>query len=668
MSLKKEYTALLEEVRRHDKAYYVDDAPTISDADYDKLYRRLRDFEAQHPELAVADSPTQRVGGEALEKFKKVAHPERMLSIDNCYNETELQAFFERIREGLGRAPAGWMVEAKIDGLSIELKYAGGLLVSAATRGDGEVGEEVLHNVKTLRAVPLRLEDSGLADCFVRGEIFLQKRDLEAVNKLREEEGEPLFKNCRNAAAGAVRLLDSSLTVKRPLRFFAWGVVQGERFASGHYAALERLKRAGMSINPLNRRVATTDEVLALVRDFESKRHTLAYPVDGLVIKVDDYAEQNDLGVTSKYPRYAVAYKYATEKAETRVREIRVQVGRTGTLTPVAEFDPVEVSGSLVSRASLHNEDEIRRKDIRVGDWVVIEKAGEVIPQVVETLVDKRSGGEKVFAMPTKCPSCGAKAVRDGEEVALRCTNRISCPAQLREALLFFASRDAMNIERLGPALVDQLLENSIVKDLADVYTLKHATLMELPRLAEKSAQNVIDAIAKSRAEATLADFITGLGINNVGKVAAASLAKHFGDVEAMLQGVEASALEQIDGIGPVIANSVAEYLASKPTQTLLKKFIKLGINPQARRAVAPSGAQPLAALSFCITGTLSRPRDEFRKLIENLGGEFHDTVKKDTRYLIKGDGPAGRKETLAAKYSTEIIGEQRFEQLAKLS
>ncbi len=665
-----EYEQLVREVSHHDWLYYVKDSPKISDAYYDRLYRKLRELEERFPQLTLPHSPTQRVGGEVIAAFSKVKHPQKMLSLDNTYDEEELKQFLRRNQEGLGKMPTAWVAEPKIDGLSIELTYDnnhGAALVTAATRGDGIYGEDVTHNIRTIRTVPLLFKDMPFSPCTVRGEIFIERSALEMINQQRVDEGEAPFKNCRNAAAGSVRLLDNTITAKRPLKFFAWGLLEAERAVEDHWQAMELLKSSGFPINPVNRLLHTAAELFNWVHEFDKTVHTLAYPTDGVVIKVNRFDQQRKLGSTSKYPRSAIAFKYSAEKAITQIKQIQVQVGRTGTLTPVAELVPVELSGTEVARASLHNEDEIARKDVRQGDWVEIEKAGEIIPQVVRVLKQRRRSALKRFVMPKRCPACGSEVVRDAEAVARRCSNRTSCPAQLREAILFFASRSAMNIEHLGPALVDQLLQRGLIKDAADLFQLRQQDLAALERMAEKSAENVVAAIEVSRSRATLPQLITGLGIPHVGAVAAGMLADYFGSLAAMLnknpQALQAE-LEAIHGIGPVIAAAVAAFLQQSSSKRLLKKLLKLGIDPKQPKAHARDANLPLAGLSFCITGTLSKPRQEYKEIIQTMGGQFHSTVKKDTSYLVKGEGAASRKDQLAAKYGTRVITESDFNTL----
>ena len=668
-----EYNRLIETIEFHNRRYYVFDDPQITDQEYDKLYRQLRDFEETYPELRSAHSPTLRVGGEVLNKFKKVEHAEKMLSLDNTYSVDELQSFLQRTLKNLEGQAVDWTVEPKIDGLSIELVYENRQFVLGSTRGDGLIGEDVTHNLRTIPAIPLRLPDSAPAKLTVRGEVYINKSDLDAINKQRQEEEEAVFKNCRNAAAGAVRVLDSSIARKRRLRFKAWGLLGGDTFTQGHYEALQALESYGFSVNECQEPTTDFEELLDRVSAFE-KRSLLpsgfAFPVDGLVIKVNRFAQQQSLGATHKYPRFAISYKFETEKVITQVKAINVQVGRTGALTPVAELTPIEVSGSVVSRATLHNEDEIKRLGVMVGDWVEIEKAGEVIPKVIQVISEKRGADAKRFIFPKKCPACGTSVKRDDQQVAVRCPNSKGCLAQLRERLLFFVARNSMNIDHLGPAVIDQLLENQFIQDAADFFTLKKNQLAGLDRLADKSAQNIIDAIEKVRRQATLTQFITALGIPQVGQVAATLLAEYFGDIKAMItiKKTELSEnLQSIDGIGPVMAESIVDFLSDSDQQKLITKFIKNGLQPRAIKKNASDG--PLKNLAICITGKLSQSRSSFQKLIEQKGGTFHSTVKKDTNYLVIGEskGKTSSKQKLAEKFGTQIIDEAGFTDLFKL-
>ncbi|MFH1016849.1 MAG: NAD-dependent DNA ligase LigA [Pseudomonadota bacterium] len=656
---------LVREITEHDSRYYVQDAPTISDRDYDRLMKEIVDLEAAYPELKTEDSPTSRVGAPPLSDFKKVPRKEKMMSLDNTYNEEELRAFVDRVFAGLGTKDVDFAVEPKIDGLGIELTYEKGRLVLGATRGDGLVGEDVTENLKTIRSIPLRL--AGKANertVHIRGEVYIERNDLDGINVERAREGLPEFKNPRNAAAGSLRLLDSSLTARRPLRALFYHLLEGVSLDRRHSESMDRLKKWGLPINKGLRVAHGAEGVLEACTEWREKRHKLPFDVDGLVMKVDRYDQQTSLGATSKYPRWAIAFKYEAERAETRVLDIRVQVGRTGVLTPVADLEPVLLAGTTVSHASLHNAEEIERKDVRIGDRVVIEKAGEIIPQVVQVLKDDRSGKERKFQMPSKCPDCGGPVGKtDEEEVATRCLNGFSCPAQLKEAIRYFATRRAMNVDGLGPALVDQLVDQGLVKDPSDLFSLKFEDLAGLERMADKSAQNIQDALEVSRKNATLARLLTAIGIPQVGEVAAAQLAEHAKSIDYLLERPKTDLvndLSELHGIGPKMAAAIAEFFANARNRKILQKLKGVGINPK-EKGVPTSGK--LKGLAFCITGTLSRPRDKLRDEILRAGGKWSPSVTSKTDYLVAGEN-AGSKLAEAQKKGVKVLSEA---ELAKM-
>ncbi|MFH1263054.1 MAG: NAD-dependent DNA ligase LigA [Pseudomonadota bacterium] len=655
------HAELTEKLRLHDHRYYVEDAPTISDREYDRLYRELADLENQYPALRTPDSPTQRVGGTPLDEFRKVVRAEKMMSLDNTYHESELRAFHDRVVEGLGTTDVDYTVEPKIDGLGIECTFENGIFTLGTTRGDGLKGEEVTENLKTIRAIPLRLTGKEIEKTLtIRGEVYIERKELERINEDRVREGLSGFKNCRNAAAGSVRLLDPQLTAKRPLRALFYTLVEGAALDDRHSRSMERLKKWGI---PINRGISVEngiDAVLRRVEHWREKRTVLPYDADGLVIKVDRYAQQRSLGKTSKFPRWAIAYKYEAERAVTRLLEIRIQVGRTGVLTPVADLEPVDLAGTTVSHASLHNAEEIDRKDVRIGDEVVIEKAGEIIPQIVEVHSEARTGEEKKFRLPERCPVCGGPVGKSEEgEVATRCLNGFSCPAQLKESIRYFTTRRAMNIDGIGPALVDQLVDSGLVADVGDLFGLETKSLLKLDRMAEKSAQNVVDAVETAKKNATLPRLLTALGIPQVGEVAAATLAEHARSLDHLLETSKEKLkeeLEEIHRIGPKMASSIAEFFADPNNRKVILKLRKFGLDPKESKKKTTGG---LTGKSFCITGTLSRSRDEVKNDILKAGGKWSPSVAKDTNYLVAGENVGDTKLAAARKKGVLIITEK---------
>lgn len=661
------YQELVDEVSRHGQLYYVFDSPEISDLEYDKLYSELVELEEKYPELVVDHSPTKRVGGEPREGFVQVRHEPRMMSLDNSYDREEVTEFDRRVREGLGREasePVAYAVEPKIDGVSIELVYDEGLLVQASTRGDGEVGEEVTSNVRTMNSVPLKLPEPLTIK--VRGEVYIDEDDLKRVNEQRERDGERLFANPRNAAAGSLRLLDPRITAKRPLKMFAWELVNGESRFATHSEAYGWLAEIGI---PTHRRLTcceSLDEVFAAIDQIEKERPTLPYDIDGAVIKVDSFAEHEKLGARSKAPRWAVAYKFAAEQARTVMHDVELSVGRTGTVTPVALLAPVHLAGTTVGRASLHNFDQVARLDLRLGDTVVVEKAGEIIPQVVEVIHDEAHAGRTPLVAPARCPVCDTELLRLEGEVALKCPNRAECQAQLSGAIKHFCSRGAMDIDHVGPKLIEQMLSNGLVSNLAGLFELTADDLVPLERVERKSAENVVEAIQTARKERTLARLIVGLGIELVGSVAAKPIAEHFGSLQAMLDRDPdsiAGELEEIHGVGPKMAQSVAAFLAVEANREMLGKLVELGLDDlpateAAAMAAAGEMSSELEGKSFCVTGKLSRPREELHKDIKAAGGEVHSSVKKGTTYLVAGEKVGASKLAKAEKYGAEVIDE----------
>ncbi|MDD5305807.1 MAG: NAD-dependent DNA ligase LigA [Deltaproteobacteria bacterium] len=657
------HAALIREIAEHDRRYYVENAPIVTDREYDRLFAELKALEEARPSLRTASSPTQRVGGTPQAGFARVKHVTRMGSLDNTYSRDDLLAFLSRVETALGGFPR-FVVEPKLDGASLELVYREGALVLAATRGDGVEGEDVTNNARTIRSLPLGIPCRG--EVVVRGEVLIDRAALEAVNAEREVAGEAPFANPRNAAAGSLRLLDPSITAGRPLRVFLYELVLAPDAFASHLECLRFIASQGLPSHRLERMCASADEVLAAVESFGAARAGLPFDIDGAVIKVDDLGARKRLGSTSRFPRWAVAFKFEAERATTRLLDIVVQVGRTGALTPVAVLEPVALAGTNVSRASLHNEDEIREKDIRVGDLVVIEKAGEIIPQVVAVAEAEGVRRGEPFEMPATCPACGGRAARGEGEARWRCTNRLACPGQRKAALLHFTTRGAMDIDHLGPSLADELVDEGLVRDPADLYALSVEQVEPLPRMAAKSAQNLVDAIAESRTR-PLDRLIFGLGIPLVGEVAAAKLSERFGTLSGLAAAdpaTEREALSEVRGIGPKIAQSVAEALADEHVMAVVRKFLDLGLDPKARPAAPVSG--PLAGLSFCVTGTLSRPRAQVHEEIRAAGGEVHDGVRKGTTHLVAGDKVGKAKLDKARAQGVKILGEAGLEALLR--
>ena len=654
-----EHGALCRQIAEHDRLYYVLDAPQIPDADYDRLFQRLKAIEASRPDLVTPGSPTQRVGAAPREGFTKVEHVEPMYSLDNAYTTEELVEFDRRVRDRLPSAEAPtYVVEPKIDGASIELLYRDGQLAVASTRGDGQTGEDITANIRTIRGLPLAVPDKR--PLTLRGEVYIHQRDLDAINETRKGRGEEPFANPRNAASGSLRLLDAKATAERPLRVFLYDLI--ENHYETHGEMLRAIAAVGLPVHGLERACASIDEVLEQVDAFAEDRLALPYETDGMVIKVDAFRHRKLLGATARFPRWAVAYKYAAERAQTIVRNIISDVGRTGALTPVAELDPIKLSGTTVSRASLHNADYVAAKDVRIGDLVTVEKAGEIIPQVVEVVLAARPADALPWQPPTACPACDTSAERGEGEVALRCPNE-RCPGRLEAALFHFSRRSAMDIDHLGRVLIEQLVDGGLVADLADVFALpqQREALVALDRMAEKSADNLIASIEAARTGRSFARLLTGLGIPLVGAVAARLIAERYGSVEALLQDDPSSvaiALADIHGIGPKIAESVADHLRSPTQRAILEKLLALGVSArQAQREVVSGG--PLEGMSFCVTGVLSEPREVIHDRIRRHGGEVHDRVKKGTTYLVIGERVGATKIAAAEKRGTKVIDEE---------
>ncbi|MCP8617855.1 NAD-dependent DNA ligase LigA [Salirhabdus salicampi] len=655
---KEKITKLREELNEYNYEYYVLDRPTISDHEYDEKMRELIQLENEHPELKTEDSPSQRVGGEPLDEFVKVQHKLPMLSLGNAFNETDLRDFDRRVREGSDQ-PVSYVCELKIDGLAVSLTYENGKFVRGATRGDGKTGEDITHNLKTVKSIPLKLQQDETIE--VRGEAFMPKRSFDSLNDARAQKGEELFANPRNAAAGSLRQLDPKIAAKRNLDIFIYSVGewQGEHL-NAHSERLDYLKQLGFKTNPEWKRCETIDQVIDYVKHWTEDRPHLSYEIDGIVIKVDQIDVQDALGFTAKSPRWAIAYKFPAEEAITKLVDIELSVGRTGVVTPTAILEPVKVAGTTVKRASLHNEDLIQEKDIRIGDTVVIKKAGDIIPEVVRVITEKRTEDLEPFQMPTHCPECGSDLVRLEEEVALRCINP-NCPAQLREGLIHFVSRNAMNIDGLGEKVIAQLFKEDLVHTIADLYKLNKEQLLQLERMGEKSVNNLLSAIEKSK-ENSLERLLFGLGIRYVGSKVADTLAQHFKTIDALMK-ADKEDLEAIQDIGEKVADSIVRYFQKPQVASLIEELKQLGINTKYNGITMEEITEdsPFAGKTVVLTGKLEvYGRSEAKKKIETLGGKVTGSVSKKTDLLIAGED-AGSKLEKATSLGVEVWDENRF-------
>lgn len=659
---KKEIESLRNTIHEHDHQYYVKNSPTISDREYDSLYHRLKELETKYPQWVTPDSPTQRVGGKVEQRFRQIAHPVPMLSLDNTYNVDEVRSFHQRILKGLPDVEEDsieYTVELKFDGLAVALTYEDGKLVRGATRGDGKKGEDITANLKTIRSIPLEISSEEFKKIEVRGEVYMPRKEFQRLNAIREEEGEPPFANPRNAAAGALRVLDPAITDSRKLGIFIYTVgFLDNDVCQTHFELQQKLASLRFPINEHNRLCSNFEETFSIIEEWREKKNSLDYEVDGLVIQLNSLAYRKRLGNTSKFPRWAVAYKYEAEQVETEILEIVCQVGRTGSITPVANLEPVFVSGSTVSRATLHNEDEIKRKDIRVGDRVVIEKAGEIIPKVVR-VVDPSGKRNPPFKMPTVCPECRTEIFRPEGEAAWRCVNA-ACPAQLKERLKHFASRKAMDIDHMGPAVIDQLVESGRIRNFSDLYTLKKDEVAGLERLADKSAENLIDAIEKSKS-AGLARLLFGLGVRHVGQRAASILAETFRSIKTLRE-TPYEDMESVMEIGPVIAESLKSFLDQKANLQDIEKLSSMGVVVEEQGETRKEGA--LTGKQFVLTGALSEfSRDEAKGKIESLGGRVTSAVSAKTDYVVAGKD-AGSKLAKAKKLEITVLNEKEFQTL----
>jgi DNA ligase (NAD+) len=677
-SVAQQIEKLREEIRRHDELYYVLDNPEIADAEYDALLEKLQKLEHQHPDQITPDSPTQRVGGHPAEGFSEVVHRRPMLSLDNSYNIDELRAFDQRCQRLADGRTIDYVAELKIDGLSMALHYEDLILQRGVTRGDGRIGEDVTQNARTIRSIPLKLRLKGTASenadlkseisnlkeiskLEVRGEVFIPRKVFERINAEREEQDEPRFANPRNAAAGTIRQLDPKIVASRKLEMFAYDLLAGERKPlPTHWEALNWLETAGFKVSPERKLCKSIAEVIEFAEKIEAQRDALDYEIDGLVVKVNSAALQDEFGTTNKAPRWAIAYKYPARQATTRVMSIVVQVGRTGALTPVANLEPVSLAGTTVSRATLHNPDEVKRLGVRIGDWVLIEKGGDVIPKVLKVIESKRTGAEKPFRMPRKCPVCGGEISRPEGEVVSRCV-AADCPAQLKGRLLHFASRRAMRIEGLGESLVDQFVKSGKVRDAGDLYRLTLDDIASLERMAEKSASNLLAQIEASK-QRDLSNLIYALGLRHVGDRTATTLARQFGSLEALSKAT-VEELDDVPEIGLTVAESVRDWFDDKGNIELCKRLEAAGVRTKMERT-SEATDDTLAGKLFVLTGTLAAfTRDEARAAIEGRGGRVTSSVSKKTDYVVAGE-EAGSKLDKATDLGVTVIDEEAFKEM----
>ncbi|WP_035380809.1 NAD-dependent DNA ligase LigA [Fervidicella metallireducens] len=653
--VKQRIEELRELIEYHNHRYYVLDNPEISDFEYDKLMNELKKLEKEYPQFQSETSPTQRVGGKPLKEFKQVQHVIPMLSLQDVFSFEELREWDNRVKGAVGEVQ--YVVELKIDGLSVSLLYENGELVRGATRGDGNIGEDVTQNVKTIKSIPLRIKDKSLLE--VRGEVYMSKDTFEKLNAQREELEQPTFANPRNAAAGSLRQLDSRIVAERNLDAFIFNIQRYEGTKiSTHKEALDYLEDIGFKVSPRRNVCKNIDDVIKVIENIGETRGELPFEIDGVVIKVNELDKREILGTTAKTPRWAAAYKFPAEKKKTKLKDIILQVGRTGAVTPTAVLEPVRIAGSTVSRATLHNEDYIREKDIRIGDYVVIQKAGEIIPEVVEVVFEERTGDEVEFKMPEKCPECGGDVVREDGEAAARCTN-ISCPAQLKRSIIHFASRDAMNIEGLGPQIINLLLENNLIKNAADLYYLKFEDVINLERMGKKSAQNLINSIQKTK-DNDIDKFIFGLGIRFIGSKGAKNLAKAFKSIDNLMK-ASYEELISVDEIGNKMAESIVSFFKEVHNIELIEKFRSAGLNFELKSKNTDQ-SEIFKGLTFVLTGTLSKyTRNEAQEIIESLGGKVSSSVSKKTSFVLAGE-EAGSKLKKAQELGVKIISEDEFE------
>lgn len=646
---------LRKELERHNRLYYTDAAPEISDFEYDRLMNELISIETDYPGLKTQDSPTQRVGGEALTEFKTVTHSVPMMSLDNTYSREDLLEFDKRVRKVTDKF--SYTVEIKIDGLAVAARYKDGIFTVGATRGDGVQGDDSTENMKTIKALPLKISDKKFLNMEVRGEVYLSKKQFEAINEEREKIDEALFANPRNAAAGTLKLLDSKVVAARKISLFIYTLIAPEKYGiTGQFEALEKMKELGFPVNDGFKKLFDIEGVIKYIDSYEEKRHSLPYAVDGMVIKVNEFDKQEILGVTAKSPRWAIAYKFKAEQAKTRLTAITVQVGRVGALTPVAELEPVKLAGTIVKRATLHNEDEIERKDIRIGDIVIVEKAGEIIPEVVGVDTAARTGKEKKFKMPTECPVCGSKVVREEEQKATRCIN-VKCPAQLEGRIMHFGGREAMNIEGMGPAIVEQLLRNKMIKDYGDLYSLTIFDVANMDRMGQKSADNLLNEIGNSK-NRELENLIYALGIRNVGQQTAEVLAENYDSLD-MLANADMEELTKIHEIGSIVAEDITDFFKAKENMEVLEKLRRAGVNMKRLKKKVTKNI--FNRQVFVFTGVMSKySRGEAGNIVKSLGGRVSSSVGKDTAYVVVGNEP-GSKYDKAVKLGVKTLSEKEF-------
>ena len=663
----KRIKALRDQINYHNKLYYEHDSPEISDSEYDGLMRELKRLEDEFPELVTPDSPTQRVGGRPLEAFDTVMHSIPMLSLANAFDEGELKEFHRRVTSAVGEE-VEYVAELKIDGLAVALTYENGVFTRGATRGDGIVGEDITQNLKTIKTIPLKLSDYNGQIPFieVRGEVYIPKKEFERLNEEREKAGLSLFANPRNAAAGSLRQLDPRVTASRPLNIFVYGTGRIDGIeVSTHLEMLELLKKMGFRVNPNVSVFRRIDDVISYCERWVEQRGRLPYDIDGIVIKVNSLEHQRLLGATSKSPRWAIAYKFPAEQKTTVIKDIIVRLGRTGTLTPTAVLEPVRIAGSTVTKATLHNEDYIRQKDIKIGDTVMVKKAGDVIPEVVEVVFNKRKGSERDFVMPQKCPECGSDVVRFEGEAAAKCTG-IACPAQLKRGIIHFASRDAMDIEGLGPAIVNQLVDRGLVKDAGDLYFLKVDDLIPLERMGEKSASNLINAIQRSKTN-PLEKLIFALGIPFIGSRAASILAERFRALDNLMNSTYEE-LVQIPEMGPKMAQSVITFFKQEQTKNIIRKFKRAGLNLETAGTKKRDEGAALNGITFVLTGSLEKyTRKQAQDIIEKFGGRVSSSVSSKTDYVLAGKDPGSKLEK-AKELGIKIIDEEEFERMLEIS
>jgi DNA ligase (NAD+) len=655
--------SLRRDITEHNRRYYEEAAPTISDRDYDQLYRELVDLEKKFPQFASEDSPTRRVGGRPLKQFAQIAHRVPMLSLDNTYSEEELREFYARITRLLPNEKIPVVIEPKVDGVAVSLLYEKGELRYAATRGDGTTGDDITQNVRTIRSLPRRLKENAPSVFEVRGEVYMEKNGFAKLNADRAEQGLPQFANPRNAAAGSLKQLDPAIVATRPLGiiFYGTGALDGVKLEK-HSDLFPFLKRFRLPHNERIWTAASADAIASAIHELDKVRHDFPYQTDGAVIKVDSFAQRERLGFTSKAPRWAIAFKYEAERVETKLHDILIQVGRTGVLTPVAALEPVFVSGSTVSRATLHNEEEVARKDVRIGDTVVIEKAGEVIPAVVSVRTDLRTGSEKKFRMPKTCPECRSRVVKDPEQVAVRCLNA-QCPAQVRRRIEHFASRGAMDIEGLGEKMVTQLVNAGLLRDVSDIFQLDAEKLSRIERTGEKSIRNLLEAIERSKTR-PLWRLIFALGVLHVGETSSRELANYFGNIDALMQ-TSADELQRIPDVGEVVGASIHQFFQEPHNRELIARLQRFGVTPTVEPRAKKDSA--IAGTTWVITGTLSQPRDEIAELVITRGGKVSGSVSKKTSYLLAGE-QAGSKLEKARKLGVKVIDEKEFRRIANAS